>query len=168
MTAAKASAVVLAAEIDGVPCQIVTLNEADKYSSYWSAIAGIPQMLVLAGHTLAAVSPPAGAKEGGGEWTITVDVVCNAPCMDSVDDPLPIGQELWGPILDYAQHLAVFKEGPIQLQQVVPLLDRFMATCGVTLDIAQAEQPNRAGMNRQTNRDESTVPRKLPAENTGP
>lgn len=162
LAAARMASVVLGAYVDGAPVQISALSSTDAYSPYWQAVPGIPRGVLTMGHTLVATVPPAGAKAAGGDWTIALDVVENTPVPANGGDPLGIGPELFDPILDYAQHLALFKDGPQSLQGAQALLDRFMQAAGVTLTQQQAQQPARAPLLAQTTTSEGTQPRELP------
>ena len=157
--AAKAASVVLAGQIAGASSQIGPLSDADAYSPLWQLVPGTPESLLVAGQTLLAVWPPPGAV--GGPWTITLDVVRNAPIPTAGGDILQIGGDVYDTILDYAQHLAVLKDGPGALQLSMPLLERVLKVVGVQLELQQASQPARAPILGQTRQDERTKPREL-------
>jgi hypothetical protein len=156
MQQAKTASVVLAARINGVTCRMDALSNADSYSPLWQLLAGPPDTLLTAGHNLLASWPMAG---GGGPYTATLDVVRNAPLPVSGASVLQIGQDVYDVILDYAQHLALFKEGVDQLQQSVPLLERMVDAAGITLRLQQATQPSRTPLLSQTRHDEHAKPR---------
>ncbi len=156
---AKSASVVLNAWINEIPVRIGSLSDADSYSPVWQLVPGTPRSVLLAGQTMLAVFPPPGAA--GGPWTVTVDVVRNAPVPTIGADILQIGQDVYDSILDYAQHLALFKEGPGQLTLSVALLERAARAAGVDLKIQQASQPSRAPMLSQTLQDEQALAREL-------
>ncbi len=161
--AAKQAPVVMAAMIDTYPARTAGLSDVDAYSPYWSLVPGIPQGIVLAGQTLFATNPPAGAKPiVGGDWTLTLDVVRNAPVPLVASDPLQIGPELYDVILDYAQHLASFKDGPPAVQMSTPLLQRFLSAAGISMQIQSAQQPSRSQLVNQTQQDTGTTAYDLP------
>jgi hypothetical protein len=156
---ARNAAVVLAARIDDEPCTIGALNDADSYSPLWQLLPGVPSKLLLAGGNLLASWPPPG---GGGPWTITLDVIANAPVPAVGADVLQIGADIYDSILDYAQHLALFKEGAGQLDLATALLERAARAAGIELNLQQASQPSRAPLLNQTLQDEHAVARGLP------
>ena len=156
---ASAASVVLAARINGSPCTVGSLNEADTYSPTWQLVSGTPRQVLIAGQTLLASWPPPGAA--GGPWSITLDVVRNAPVPSVANDILQIGADIYDSILDLSQHLALFKEGPGQLQVATGLLERATKAAGVTLALQQASQPARFPMLEQTQQDEHAVARGL-------
>ena len=56
-------------------------------------------------------------------------------------DPIQIGPELTNDLLDYAQHLALIKEGGPQIAGNKGLLDQFMTLTGTTLAMKWASDP---------------------------
>lgn len=155
ITMAKAASVVLDGRINGVTVRIASLNDSDKYDPLWQLIPGEPQELIIAGQNLFASNPIA----GGGVYTITLDVVRNAPVPVVDADVLQIGQDIYDAILDYAQHLSLFKEGPGQLDLSQALLQRVTEVAGIDLGLQQASQPSRRPILAQTTQDERGTPR---------
>lgn len=140
-----------------VPIRIGDLSDADKYSPTWQLLMGAPKRLLLAGQTVAAVSPPP-----NDEYTIVLDVVRNAPVPIADADVLQVGADIFDAILDLAQHIALFKEGPGQLEQSLALLARAADVAGVDLGLQQAAQPARSPLMNQTRTDEHSLSRELP------
>ncbi len=158
---ATSASVVLDGRINDQPVVIASLADADVYSPLWQLLGGSPTMLIIAGQTLLASTPPAG---GGGPYTVTLDVVRNAPVPSADGDILEVGQDIYDAILDYTQHLALFKEGAGQLQTAIALLNRAMTVAGIDLDLQQASQPDRRPLMGQTLQDSTAAtPRALPA-----
>lgn len=155
----KRAPVVLAARIDGVTARIGSLLDADSYTPTWQVIPGAPRELLLAGQNLLATTPRADAN---GPYTITLDVVRNAPVPALANEILQVGQDFYDSILDYAQHLALFKEGPGQVEIATGLLQRAAQAAGVTLRLQQASQPSRRPLLRQDQQGAQAVPRELP------
>ena len=158
LDAARRAPVVLSARIDNVPVRIGAVSDADSYSPTWFLLPGTPKSLLLTGGNLLATWPPPG---GGGPWTITLDVVANAPVPVIASDILQIGQDVYDSILDLAQHLALFKEGPGQLQQAMAFLDRASRAAGITTEFQQASQPDRAPAFGQQQQDRRSLPERL-------
>jgi len=139
------------------PIRIGSLADADKYSPTWQLLMGAPKLLLLAGGNTVALSPPP-----NDEYGIVLDVVRNAP-VPSVDaDVLQVSQDVYEAILDIAQHAALFKEGPGQVELAMALLTRAASVAGIELNIQQASQPSRRPMLQQTRVDEQSTARELP------
>ncbi len=155
---ASTAAVVLAGRITDltqspaaeVPVRITSLSDADRYSPTWQRTADTPTRLLLAGQTLVAAWPP---PSGAGPWTITLDLVRNAPVPTAGGDILQISQDVYDTILDLAQHTALFKEGPGQVEQAMSLLARVAKAANVDLHLQQASQPDRSQLIGQTEQD---------------
>ena len=149
---AKAAAVVLAGLVSGSPRPLGSVQDADAYSPTWQNVPAGPKRILQAGQTIVGLWPPPGVPSGGGQYTITLDVVRNAPVPTVGTDVLQIGPELVNDILDYAQHLAIFKEcGPGQVEQSMALLNQFMGICGTTISLSKASRPNDpAAINKKT------------------
>lgn len=156
---ARSAAIVLNAFLDdtgqsppaGRAIAIGSLSEADRFSPTWQLVPDEPNTLLLAGQSLIALLPPPGAF--GGPWTVTLDVVRNAPVPAINTDILQVSQDVYDTVLDIAQHTALFKEGVGQLQQAEALLDRAARAAGIDLRLQQASQPTRTGLTQQQSRD---------------
>lgn len=153
----KRAPVILAARIDGGTCRVGSLSDADSYTPTWQIIPDAPTELLLAGQNLLATTPRA-----DGIYAITLDVVRNAPVPVMAGDVLQVGQDFYDSILDYAQHLALFKSGPTQVEVATTLLQRAAKSAGVELQIQQASQPSRRPLLRQVQQDAEASPRELP------
>lgn len=160
---AKKMPVVLTARIDDVVTITNGLADLDSYQPLWQLVAGQPLEVGMAGSNLLCTVPPAGSNL----YTVTLDVVRNAPVPALPTDILQISADVFDSILDYAQHAALFKEGGGQLQLAQALLDRAASAAGVELAVQQASQPARRPLLRQQRQDEDASPRELepaPAE----
>lgn len=154
---AKQAAVVLAAQISGVSCTIGAVHDADTYAPTWEMVSATPLRVLTAGHTVVALCPPPGIPPGGGQFTVTLQVVRNAPVPVAIGDYLQVGPEVLNDLLDYVQHTALLKEGVGQTQGSQGLLDQFMALCGTTLAIQWGSQPNEVAASSQTSQDAESV-----------
>lgn len=151
------ASVVLAARINNVTCRVGSLSDTDTYNPTWQTTTGIPRGVLQTGQNLIAVYPRA-----NGVFGLTLDIVRNAPVPTAPGDPIQIGADGYDILLDYAQHLALLKEGTAELTAAQPLLERFLRFCGVTQAKQQAEQPNRAPLLGQTGQDHRALPAQLP------
>ena len=69
------------------------------------------------------MGPYSGAKI---PFSITVTVVSNAPLPASANAPVQVSRGDLDAIIDYAQHLAAFKQGGEEFTRTMPLLQRFL------------------------------------------
>lgn len=152
---AQSASVVLAARINGTVCRVSSVADLDKYQPTWQLLAGRPALVALAGQNLLALVP----MDSFGAAVVDLQVVRNAPVPSAGSDVLQVGADLYDTILDLAQHTALFKEGPQQLQIASALIQRAAASAGVTLAIQQASQPARSPLLDQTGVDTFSSPR---------
>jgi hypothetical protein len=118
----SAASAVLAIRANNAPLQIDALKSADLYNPTWQGQAqGPPTEAMTAGLNLIAIPPP-----DAGPYSLTATVVENAPVPILVSDCLQVTQDVFDVILDYAQHLAMFKCGGEEFLATQPLLQRFM------------------------------------------
>ncbi len=150
---AKAAAVVISAEVDGTWTPLGSVPDADAYSSDWQVVSGVPRRVLTMGHTLIGLWPPAGIPPAGGSYAVTLDVVRNAPVPTTLGDYLQVGPEILNDLLDYAQHVALVKEGPGQVQQAMGLLNQFASMCGTTVAVQMASNPSDPALLGQTPQD---------------
>lgn len=107
---ARTLPVVLHAELNGVPLIPCTLQEEDADNPNWQNIAANVsnpvQDVILAAPNLVALSAiPDGA------YSMTFDVVRKTPIPVNPTDFVQLGREQIDMLIDYAEHLALFKVG---------------------------------------------------------
>ena len=160
---ATAAPVILSARIDDGPAPLHSIADLDRYLPGWQANLGQPTKVLSTGQNLLALSPVPDAAAPMGQYAITVDLVRNAPIPTALNHFLAIGPELVDALLDYAQHLALLKEGAQPLLESQHLLDRFARACGVTMNLQQASVPARRQLSAQTLQDVAVNPRQQAA-----
>lgn len=99
---------VINAEIQGVSTIPVSLQELDSSEPNWMNSSNQPADVALAGWNILAVNP---VPDSNGPYSVTLDVVRNAPVPSADNTQVQIGREQVDMILDYAEHLAMFKVG---------------------------------------------------------
>lgn len=161
IVAAARAPVVLTGRINDQTVRLGSVPEADSYRPLWQSVNGAPDTLLTAGQNLVACVPPPDTP-GPGAYGITLDVVAHMAVPTAGGDFLQILPDQLDTLLDYAQHLALFKEGPGVLEGSLALLDRFMRAAGVELTIQQASQPARRPLVEQTQQGKQAVARTLP------
>ncbi len=150
---AAAAPVLFDSRISGSPVEIGSVADADAYSASWQMVSAVPRRILAIGQTLVACWPPPGVPVGGGGFTVSFDLVRNAPIPSAGGDFLQVGPELVDTILDYAQHLALVKEGVMAIQQSSSLLEKFMEMSQTEIALEWASSPNREAVIDQTTQD---------------
>jgi hypothetical protein len=113
----------LNARINGVPARIDAVRSADLYQTGWEAAAPAPPFEVLtAGLNLIALNGPPDTLP----YSITVNVVQNAPVPVLPTDYLQVDRGVYDVVLDYAQHLAAFKSGGAEFLATMPMYQKFL------------------------------------------
>lgn len=129
VAAMQATPALLAARINDVPVTVEAVTAADFYAANWQGLAaGSPVAAYYDGLNMVAVAL---ASDSAGPYSITASVVQNMPIPPSDDDYLQIGRDDVQSILDYAQHVAMFKCGGSEFAATVPLFQNFMRHCAL-------------------------------------
>jgi hypothetical protein len=164
---ATQASVLLDGFVSSVPVQVNSLTDVDQFNRTWQTTPGTPLRLLTTAQNIVGLVPPPDTNGGPG-YVITVDVVANMPVPVNPTDCINLGVEdsVLDTIYDYAQYLAMVKEGGSQLNTATQLLDRFMKACGVTMALDQASTPNRGPILQQTVQDARQKPRTIPPEPT--
>lgn len=147
---AKTASVIWDARVLNMPVQVSSLTEADDYDLTWQGRSGSPDTVLLSEGTLFALSPVPPSNL----FSVTMDIVRNAPVPATLTDYLQVGPELLDGLLDYAEHVAMSKEGIDAIQTTLPLFDRFMRLAGVNVGIDFASTPNLSTLTGQSQQDE--------------
>jgi len=96
--------VVIHTELNGVPLIPCTLQELDSSTPEWQNIQSSPQDIATISTNLIALNPVPDAV-----YSATFDVVQKAVIPQNDTDDIQVGREQLTMILDYAEHLALFK-----------------------------------------------------------
>lgn len=117
----KLYASIISAQINGVAAQINSIDDFDSQSPRWQKQTGKPTVIGLIGLNLIGLK-----KVPDGIYSLIFDVVRNAilPVVDS--DFIQVALDYHDVILDYAEHLALFKCGGQEFQATMPLYARMM------------------------------------------
>lgn len=109
LTLTRLMSTVLQASINGIPQpSLPAVWDLDGFLPDWQGPTGTPSTVAMAGWNLVAIAP---APDANGPYSLTMDIVQNMPVPGADADYLQIGQELYDVVLEYAQHLAMFKCG---------------------------------------------------------
>ncbi len=159
------ASVMLNAEISSTPIQLHSVNDGDSYLRTWQTTPGTPTKAFTAGHNVLALAKPPDTNGIGPPYSVDLDVVANMPVPVAGTDCLNVGLDLaeLDIIYDYVEHLALFKEGPGQLDAAMALFQRFSRACNITVALDYASTPDRAAIMGQTMQDEKVHPRNAPS-----
>lgn len=118
----------MALRLGGVPLPIDSVHAMDTYAPGWqSSAVGTPTDALVAGLNLLALSPTSDVNA----YSLSASVVQNAPVPVADTDAVMLSHEAYDAVLDYAQHIASFKQGGQEFAATAPLLDNFMSLAGV-------------------------------------
>lgn len=128
LAAMSTTPALIAMRLGNVPLQIDAIRAADLYNTNWEAfLAGPPKNCYHSGLNLLALSP----IPDSGSYSFMATVVQNAPLPVLPGDPVQVARDDLNSIIDYAQHLATFKEGGDEFLRTMPLFERFMKQAAV-------------------------------------
>lgn len=108
-------------EVQGMAALESSVFDSDCYDASWQNNSGVPDTILAIGQNLMALSPIP-----NGIYSVTFDVLRNAPIPISGDDYLQVGREDLDVILGYAEHLASFKQGGQEFVSSLPLAQVFL------------------------------------------
>lgn len=153
----------LNASVAKVPTDTVSVQEADAYAQNWEENQPIadPQ-IVVGGMDLVSLAP--NVTPSGVLTSSLLTVVQNAPIPSADSDPIQLSQDGVDAILNYAQHLAMFKAGGAEFMATLPLYAQFEAYCAATNDRYAALGIVRPEMLMEGDRGEMIDPRFLTEE----
>lgn len=148
--------VVRTAFINGSPAFIDSLTDLDQQSPGWvSALAGVPQFIGVAQNVLA-VSP----ITDNSNPSLTLDITPKFP-VPALGDFVNIGKENLDVIMDYAEHLAHFKEGTSEINTAMQLYKNLVTLAAVQNDRLREVVKTFSVMNDKTNREQHVNPRRV-------
>ena len=120
---ARMLAMVVHAQLNGLPTIPGTLEGLDAGAPNWQDGSGKPTMLALAGWNMMGVYPVADTQ---GPYSAIFDVVRKAPIPARDVDFVQIGREQVDMIIDYAEHVAMFKVGGAEWMATTQQANNFL------------------------------------------
>lgn len=154
--------VVIHAEINGVPLIPVTLQSLESSTPNWENVQAKPTDVALAAPNLLALNPVP-----DGVYSVTLDVVRRCPIPLNDGAAIQVGREQLDMILDYAEHLALFKVGGDEWHATERASNNFLAQC-LTYNqrISAAARASMAAV-LQSQRQKQALPRRSERSTTG-
>jgi len=131
-----------------------SLQELDAARPDWqNDTPAQPDAAAMAGLNLLAFSPMADTT-----YTVTADVVRNAPVPTADGDYIQLGREEWSAVLGYAMHLAKFKEAGAELEASMDAYREFMELCATYDDTLRALIPEKVPIESKAMREAEVRP----------
>lgn len=133
-------------EFNSSPLAQGSLFDWDKMYPYWEGEPDTPVEWAPVGMALIALRP----ADATGSNSLVVDGVSATPVLTADGDFVDLGQEQFGAILDYIQHLAAFKEGGQEFVNTKGLLEHFYRECALNNERFRASSLYRRLMSLDT------------------
>lgn len=147
--------VIIHAEVQGVSTIPCTLQELESSTPNWENGTSTPSDVAIAAPNMIALNPVP-----DGVYSVTLDVVRKTPVPTTDATQVQIGREQLDAILDYAEHLALFKVHGAEwnatklqaanfLKQAVTYNQRLSASARAVLPASMQSQREKAGRPRR-------------------
>ena len=148
---------VLQAEINGVNKFISSIHDMDTLAPSWqNTAAGTPTEVGIAGLNLIGVSP----KPSAVSVSLTMDIVRPAPIPASDSATVQLGPEELNAIVDYAHHIAAFKQGGAEFQATERQYENLLRLANVHRERIAAVTKHLSPLQERTQREEDQRPRR--------
>lgn len=108
-------------QIGDVVLDVGSVFDMDVWRPGWQNSTGTPDYLGMAGRNLIGLS-----KVPNGVFSVSLDLIRNMVVPVADGDFLQVGRETLDVITDYAQHLAMFKEGGAEFEQTFALVENII------------------------------------------
>lgn len=129
LAAMRAAPALLGGRINDVPVTVEAVTAADFYRANWQGLTpGKPDSIYYSGLNMVALAP---APDANGPYSVTATVIANMPLPEADTDNIQIGRDDLSAVLDYAQHIAMFKVGGAEFMATYTLLKNFMRQCAL-------------------------------------
>jgi hypothetical protein len=158
---------ILYGSLDNVPVDTDSMYQMDSFATEWDSDPKSYPAIVTAGIDLVARTPVIPATSGVG-----LTVVGNAPLPLLDTDYVQVSQDMADAVLDYAQHIASFKQGGSEFTDTAELYRSFIeaatetnnriANLGIFRDL-QFEQGLRQDQNQERFNEPSNARTRVPA-----
>lgn len=153
----------MAASINDVPVTVESVNNLDAYRPAWEdETPGPPDVIALAGLNLAAIAGPPDVQYG-----IAMDILRPAVIPSNDGDFVQLGPEELDVVLDYALHVASFKQGGAEFGSTVRNYENFVRLAAVHNDRIRASAVFAKVLHDRAKLEAWQRPRRLPKQGGG-
>ncbi len=139
----------------GAPANIDSLAELDAVQVNWVNSANGPTENLVASGTVLGVNPPPTVG-----LTISLDLTAKMPLPVVGGDYIQVGKEVVDALADYAQHLAMLKEGSGELEATVEQYKNLVRMAAVTNDRLRANNNDFDALSDRSLRQYHEAPRR--------
>jgi hypothetical protein len=153
---ARVLPVVIHTEISGIPMIACTLQELESSTPNWENTSGTPTDIALCSSNLVALSPVP-----DNIYSMTFDVVRRAVIPITDGNYIQVGREQLDMILDFAEHLALFKVGGLEWKATSRQAANFLAQSLTYNQRLSAAARAVISASEQSQRQKRATPRRL-------
>lgn len=154
--------VIVHAELNGVSTIPSTLQELESSTPNWENGTSTPTDVAIAGPNMVAVSPVPDSA-----YSVTLDVVRKTPVPTADVDQVQIGREQLDAIIDYAEHLALFKRHGAEWMATRPQAESFLRQAVTYNQRLSASARAVLPASMQSEREKAARPRRIEASGLG-
>lgn len=154
---ARMMPVVVTSFLNGIQVFPQAVAELDAFRPAWAAVDGSPDSVGIAGQNMVAAAPP---PDNNGPYSMMMDVVRNAVVPVNDGDFVQIGREYLDVILDFSEHLALFKSGGKEFADSMPLYISYVQAAGNCNDRLRASSIYLNAMSTQSSDENKSRPRR--------
>lgn len=115
-------------QLNGVATDAISLTEMDTFYPEWDSSSVAPPSIIMPGVDFVGISPPPGSSPVG----VVLTLVQNAPIPANDAAAVQASPDVLDVLLDYAQHVAAFKQGGAEFTDTYPLLKNFVTAATKT------------------------------------
>ena len=139
----------------GSPAFIDSLAELDSFQPNWMNSPNGPTQNLVASGSILGINPPPTAG-----LTISLDITAKMPLPSLGTDFIQVGKEVVDALVDYAQHLAMLKEGAVELQATVEQYKNLIRMAAVVNDRLRANNNDFDALSDRSLREYHVAPRR--------
>lgn len=151
---AKLGGSILHGQLNGVSAPIVALHDLDAMNPGWQDQSGPPDIIACSRDMIALSPVPDNV------YSVTLDVIRNAPIPVTGATALNIGPEILDALLDYAHHIASFKEAGAEFAATQRQYDNLIRLAADYNDKLSALATFREALEDRSAREEERRPRR--------
>jgi len=155
---ARVTTSVINAYLNEVATFPTSIHSLSTYRPGWQNQTGAPDTVASMSWNLIALS---NVPDGNGPYSVSLEVAENAPVPEADGDEVQVSSEDMDAIIDYAQHLAAFKQGGKEFMDTVPLYQNFIRLATVRNERLKGAIPFYDRLSSSSTEQEKQAPRRI-------